>query len=153
MTIKEARFWLRHAVKVLNEQSVTLKRETRVKGRPPSPSDQAMLRTTQLRLTVLHAMLAYSRGRLHAVDGNYDVTKMFPGHASVELLKTRVRQWIETRGEIALDYWWVWWGGPDGHHGQLPPALKTVWSAVSLIPDLQARDAAVHMGGPPAGYR
>lgn len=140
----EARKHVRAAIATLNLGSRALKAQTRRKHDSTTPAAQSNLRLTQRRLTILHAMLAYARGRAHAVNLATRVA-IDRGVDRAEVL-SQVRHHVERHGDSLLGA--AWKTIAPG-----VPALSVLWIALVSIPDPEARASAVHLGGLLAAYR
>jgi hypothetical protein len=147
--IAAARMHLRAAVAELSARSRCLKQAVKSPGSGPRDS-QRELRHVARKLTVLHAMLAFSHDRIHPVTRDYAEASVHPV-GSIGWRKTHhqlLRHWIEYKVELWLGPWWLARVADGG-----VPSLMTIWAAVSLLPNDGTREAAVQLGGPFAAFR
>lgn len=148
MTKKEARIHFRQVIGSLNERS----RDLKVAIRKPHTGDhapvaqraQAELASIRRMLTVGHAMLAHSRGRLHPGCDWFkrmDMHQMEPA-----LARTHQRNWIETEAEKSgLARHFLARRGDPLFEGL--PSVNQLWVAFIQIPDPVARETAYRLGG------
>jgi hypothetical protein len=116
-TYPNARAEIRAKIAELNDKA----RQDKVLMRQPggSPSAQSDLASLKQRLTVLHAMLAHGRGRIHYAGCTLD----------------QQRQRIEYNGHYARGLWVYY------------QELSQMWFALLAIRDPATRDAAFRLGG------